>query len=182
MLQPLSQLEPPITLEECKSYLRIFDDSHNVAITLMRDAAISAVESYTRQRFRVSTFMEAFEDAEAPVLRAFPIISLDEVLVDGVAVDSEDLAAIEFSRQCRPSTVSFEPGSGLTLLPHCEITYKAGWEVWPADLKLLILERMAESFENRTTQAANKNEFKFSHLTVLNSYSSDYDALGVVNE
>lgn len=170
-------LPAELSLSSCKNYLRIFDASHDSTITLMRDAALRAIENYTRQRFQTVTVEQSFLDNALSqlTLSAFPIVSIDSITVDGTPIGSPELQSIKAPWQASPSAIESQqtPFLGDTV-----VRYTCGWVDWPADLLLLVLEKLGESFENRkATGPAVTNQFTRAHSLVLENYASYYDAI-----
>jgi hypothetical protein len=172
---------PTLSLAVCKEYLRIFDDSHNATILLMRDAAIRAIENYTRQTFVYSTNEQYFDTvtAEGLLLSVFPVLSIDSLTVAGVSISAELVATLSPAWQIAPTLLE-PPTNSPTLFgsTDCTIRYTSGWIDWPEDLLLLVLEKLAESFENRRTSATNvTNQFSRAHSLALEAYCSHHDAI-----
>lgn len=175
----ISRQSPPdaLSLEACKEYLRIFDDSHNGTILLMLSASIRAIENYTRQHFIQTVYSQSFED-EPVVLSCFPVITIESATVDGEALTSPELQSLTFDKTAAPTELK-PPSSDPTLLgTSSAITYKVGWLTWPEDLILLVLEKLGESFENRKASGpAITNRFTRAHTLALEHYCSHHDAI-----
>lgn len=181
-MQPIqiSRESPPdsLALDVCKDYLRIFDDSHDTVILLMRDAAIRAIENYTRQKFVTATFRQTFDDSAKIVLSAFPVVTIDALTVDTIVIATDVVATVTAPWQLSPTPLDAPSNSPNLFGTRCEVTYSVGWVDWPEDLILLVLEKMGEAFDGRKASgAAVTQHFTRAHTLALEHYCSHHDAI-----
>jgi uncharacterized phiE125 gp8 family phage protein len=179
-MQSISRESPPdsLALDVCKDYLRIFDDFQDSVILLMRDAAIRAIENYTRQRFVTATFLQSYSDTANIVLSAFPVVSIDAITVDNVALAPNVVATVSAPWQISPTPLDPPSATPSLFGTKCEITYSAGWVDWPEDLVLLVLEKIGEAFDNRKASGpAVSQQFTRAHTLALEHYCSHHDAI-----
>lgn len=165
-----------LELARVKNYCRVYDDEHDDTITLMTEAAVEFIQSYTRQTFRSTQYRE--ELTEQPlVLRRFPVISVDliEKTVDDAWVEltSGELAEYDELDTVPPTF------SGPSLPKPVRVTWTAGYTDWPADLILLVYQMVEEAFGNRGTTPATAQAVQFSrsHLLALEQYCTHHDAV-----
>lgn len=168
-----SALPSDLALANVKSYLRVYDTEHDATITLLIQAAVEFVQTYTRQTFQNTQFLQVFR--ENPVtFKRFPVISIDEIeqtVADSyVAVDESEY---EPSDDVPPQLL------GPTINLPIRITWTAGFTDWPKDLILLIWQIVEENFDRRGTTPGTAQAMQFSraHQLALEQYCTHHDAV-----
>lgn len=180
MLEIISRGSLPANLEldPVKTFLRVYDTEHDSTISLLIDAAIEFIQTYTRQTFRVTQYRFTTE-IQPIVLPRFPVISVDviEKTVDASfeALNESDRNAYEVGSSTPPTL------DGLSLASAIRVTWTAGYAAadWPADLILLVWQIVEENFGHRGTTPANAQAAQFSraHKLALEQYCTHHDAV-----
>ena len=170
-------LPAELSIDRVREYCRVYPDQfgnsdHDTQLQLMIDAAVEFVQSYCRQVFRTTQFRQTTE-LHAFALQRFPVQSIDSAEVysgDWSATTDFTLVEKEPPLFCFDAAQSYE---------QYRVTYTAGFDDWPADLTLLVLQIAEENFTNRgatpsTTQGVNLSRV---HRLALEQYATHIDAL-----
>lgn len=128
----------PVTLEQVKSHLAVTASDDDVYLTLLIKAARGAIEKYTGLSLVEKTVTVTLDNYEGDYSLPYgPVIGTPVVLDgDGDEVDST------FSGTLHPNLAT-PKSAGLS------VSYVAGYDVVPADLKLAILHEIAYQFQHR---------------------------------
>ncbi len=137
----------PVSLSEAKSYLNVDTNNWDTLIGLLISSARTKMERYTGCSFApkslVATFMQTANEIEipyGPVISLTSVKSIDEAGVKTTLVDGTDYIVIGTSFK----TIRFyETGTPI------ELTYTAGYNPLPLDLKVAILKQVGMDFEYR---------------------------------
>lgn len=167
-------------LSAVKEYLRVYDTEHDSVITLLIDAAVEFVQTYTRQTFRHTEYR--WETNTQPIeLPRFPVISVDDLEFTNTSeefesISSGDLAEYNLDLSTPPQFI------GDSLEPPLRITWQAGLANdadWPADLILLIWQMVEENFTARRAapDAAASVHFSRAFRLSLEQYTTQHDAV-----
>lgn len=145
-LSLVSADDPPVTVDECRKFCRLFDNSQDDNLVVLRDAAIEFIEGQLREQIRLRKWrLTATEGEIAPGL-VFPKWPALEVTKYSVAGVNQSLATLVIDSSGDPPTLAgtLPGGSGAQVLE-----WRAGASPISAARKLLILQVTRDSyFEN----------------------------------
>ena len=166
-LSAISTDDPPVTVEEAKSYCRLFDDSHNTNLALMIDAAVELIESELRENLRPTRYRWSGTAGQWNRFPEWPVQEIHSISCDEADQDLDDYSVDDSVQP--PLLVGTLTGSVV-------IEWTAGLAILPAARKLLVLAMVAE-FRRNPEAASNGNQLSAPIQRLLQSQKSEYDAV-----
>jgi uncharacterized phiE125 gp8 family phage protein len=155
-LSPVDPLdgEAVLPLAFAKAHLRVQHDFEDELISVMRDAAVSAVEQQTGKSLAPRSYRWQGRFSDRLAMGVGPIVSVDQIqYIDGAGTEQTpaivDFARIALNEQLAPVTSPWPAtadGEGVV-----EITFTAGYAVGliPADLVQAARLTLATFYANR---------------------------------
>ncbi len=171
-------LPAALSLDKVKTYCRVYDSEHDDTISLLIDAAIEFIQTFTRQTFRISVYEQVTDSAKLPlILGRMPVISVDllEFRDNSGAWQALNVADFELETELMPWRLTGDSVEG----DRFRVTYTSGFTEWPADLVLLVMNMVAENFDQRGVSPANAQGVNFGRAfqLALQQYCLEYDAV-----
>lgn len=188
-----------VTLEEIKDELCIDDDNtqFDAYLTRKRNSICAAIESYCRRSFLASDEDETYDFPQGIILlKKFPIISVADVLIDGVSstefyVDT-DTGRLYYQDD---NQYDFKEWSHIYANQSVQIQYRGGFEQvsFPEDLRDVVFSMVQQAYLNRDRDTSQKLKFEAipqvistayydssklhptfgAHVDVINKYASE---------
>ncbi len=145
-LSLVSADDPPVTTEECRQFCRLFDNSHDGNLNILRDAAIEFIEGQLREQIRLRKWRltaTAGEIVSGLVFPKWPVLEVTKFSIGGV---DQSLTGLVINSENEPATLegTLPTGTGTQVLE-----WRAGASPINAARKLLILQVTRDHyFEN----------------------------------
>lgn len=147
-LQLVSVDDPPVTVDECRRFCRLFDESHNETLAILKDAAIEFIEGQLREQLRLRKWRLTATEGEITeglLLPKWPALELTSLTVNSVA---QSLTGLGINSEDDPPKLTGTIPSGSNQV----LEWRAGCSPLSAARKLLILQVVADY--NRQREAS----------------------------
>ena len=144
-LEVIAVADAPISVDECRGFLRLFDSSHDAVLMTLRDAAIEFIEGQLREQIRTRTWRLTCTDGDTInglTFSKWPVISIEEIKLAGVAQSLTPFGVNAWENP--PKLTGTLSGSGDQV-----IEWKAGAVMLSAAKRLLILQMVADYHRQR---------------------------------
>jgi uncharacterized phiE125 gp8 family phage protein len=140
----IAMSSPLITLDYTKTILRLSTTTYDALLTALISGISQAVKTYCRRDLVSTHYVELYDgsDAATLLLRRFPIITLNSVVIDANSSAPTTLAADTFTLLPATGLVTFKPDAPpvATRFPpgtnNIQVDYTAGFDPIPDDLQL----------------------------------------------
>ena len=143
-----------VTLDEYKTYVGIRSVEQDDRINAIIPMVSSLIRTYCGRSFTTES-IEEYKDAESYIsLNEFPILEIEnfEVSTDNGATYTPLVAYTDYIFDKVNDAISFPSYSSYTnYFNAIRITYTAGYEAIPADLKLAVLDTIQYYLKNDST-------------------------------
>lgn len=143
-----------ITLAELKIWLNISGNTEDSRLEAYINTISSAIEKYLKRTLKAGDYTEKYSgtDEQELILNNYPVNSVDSVAIDGIELNEEDYEFLS-SGVLLKSDGWLISGLGNYLsgkidFPerNIEVTYNAGFETVPDDLKLVVYEAVSDLY------------------------------------
>lgn len=145
-----------ITLEEFKKYVSITADTLDDELTKIVNSAIASVESECNRKFLETEFTEIYTGNGRAwlYLRNYPIVSVQKIEVsEGSGWEEYERTSIVIDE----NKIFYEDKTVFPFDSKVRVTYTAGYESVPEDLKSVCLERAKILFDHSGLEGAKNN-------------------------
>lgn len=156
----------PVTVEEARDYARLFDDSHNLTLGILIDAAIDFLETELREVLLPKRYRWTGSAEQWDAFPKWPVQQIHTLTCDGV----DKLSSFSVDDSVQPHELVG------TLSGTVVMEWTAGAAIIPAARKLLVLALVAEWAKDRE-MAANTAQLGTAFKLLLESQKSHYDAV-----
>lgn len=150
-LEIVSEENPHVTVDEARTFCRLFDPSHDATLRLLVDAATEFIEGQLRESLRVRTYRltaTAGEITAGFILPKWPVIQLTALTVDSV----DRLSGVGVDQFQWPAKLMGTIAQGTTQV----LEWRAGYASLAATRKLLILQMVADMRANPEASGGNQ--------------------------
>jgi hypothetical protein len=174
-LEIVSEENPHVTVDEARTFCRLFDPSHDATLRLLVDAATEFIEGQLRESLRVRTYRltaTAGEITAGLVLPKWPVIQLTALTVNGAV---QSLAGIGVDQFQWPAKLTGVIPTGTTQV----LEWRAGYLSLASTRKLLILQMVADWRANPEASAVSPlgNELSIGTKLLLEGENQHIDAV-----
>lgn len=147
----------PVTLQEAKQYCRIDSDyeGDDALITDLISSARSAIEMWANISI-VEKRIQVFSDTDRTLwLPRSPVIQIENI-------EDVDGTPIEFNNSIRNKVKVHHSGGYY-------VTYRAGFDPLPPDIKMAVLKQVSTDYDNRENFVINSNSMQLTGIDLSNS-------------
>lgn len=168
----LSPGSPVLTVEEARDHLRVGHDFDVGYIERLIAAAVSMIEGPTGAGIPLSKARWCLTMDHLPCrfdIDLCPVVSLDEITVEGETIDPSTYAVDLDSTPAR--VVGAYHPRHCTGVGAVKVEFTAGYEIVPADLRHAVLMLIGHLYEHReATSEVDLKDVPFSVNAIINRY------------